>query len=164
MIRFSKSLFVNPAKIWISGIECNFNNIAKIVNVFDCEWIAVTIDSVIEGSSLLTLMKDQGLKYFVRHRAADYVEVSAVIPHTLFEVILKKAINEDPENIFVYNLPDSTTSVMYLQRSFEELVTTGITNVFISISLDEKALLICVNKSLLPPQAVFKRIKALRFD
>lgn len=164
MIKFSKNLLLNPAKIRVSGIKCSFNNIVKIANVFDCKWIVVTIDSITESSSLLTLMKDQGLKYFARLRSADYVEISVIIPYTLFEVFLEKAINEEPENIFVLNLLDSANSVMCLQRSYEELVATGITNVFISISFDENALLICVNKSLLSPQEVFEKIKVLRFS
>lgn len=164
MIKFSKNFLLNPAEIRISGIKCSFNNIVKIATVFDCKWIVVTIDSVTEGSSLLTLVKDQGLKYFARPRSADYVEISAVVPYPLFEDFLDKAIKEDLENIFVFNLLDSANSVMCLQHSFEELVATGITDVFISISLDENALLICVNKSLRLPQEVFKKIKALRFD
>ena len=164
MIKFAKNFFSNPAEIRISGINCNLNNIVKIVTAFDCKWIVVTIDSVTEESSLLTLMKDQGLKYFARTRSADYVEISAVIPYPLFEDFLDKAIKEEPENIFVFNLLDSANSIMCLQRSFEELVATGITDVFISIALDENALLICVNKFLLPPQEVFKKIKSLHFD
>ena len=74
---------------------------------------------------------------------------------------MDKAIKENPENIFVFNLLDPASSVICLQRSFEELVTTGIADVFISIALDENALLICVNKSLIIPQEVFKRLKAL---
>ena len=164
MIKFSKKLLFNPAEIRISGIECSFNNIVKIVTVFDCKWIVITIDSVTEGSSLLTLVKDRGMKYFTRPRSGDYVEMSAIVPYSLFEDFLDKAIKEDPENIFVYNLLDLANSVMCLQCSFEELVVTGITDVIISISLDENALLIYVNKSLLLPQEVFKTIKALRFD
>lgn len=164
MIKFSKNLLLNPAEIRISGIKCSFNNIVKISTVFDFKWIVVTIDSVKEESSLLTLVKDQGLKYFARSRSAGYVEISAVVPYPLFEDFWDKAIKEDPENIFVFNLLDPANSVVCLQRSFEELVATGITDVFISISLDENALLICVNKSLLLPREVFKRIKALHFD
>ena len=132
--------------------------------MFEFKWIVVTIDSVTEGSSLLTLVKDQGLKYFERPRSAGYVEISAVVPYLLFEDFLDKAIKENPENIFVFNLLDPASSVICLQRSFEELVTKGITDVFISISLDENALLICMNKSLIPPQELFKRLKALCFD
>ena len=44
------------------------------------------------------------------------------------------------------------------------LVQNGITDVFISIALDENALLICMNKSLIIPQEVFKRLKELCFD
>ena len=164
MIKFSKNLLLNPAEIRISGIKCSFNNIVKIFTVFEFKWIVVTIDSVTEGSSLLTLVKDKGLKYFERPRSAGYVEISAVVPYLLFEDFLDKAIKENPENIFVFNLLDSSSSVICLQRSFEEFVTKGITDVFISISLDENALLICMNKSLILPQELFRRLKALCFD
>ena len=164
MIKFTKNLLLNPAEIRISGIRCSFNNIVKISTVFDFKWIAVTIDSVTEESSLLTLAKDQGLQYFVRPRSAGYVEISAVVPYPLFEEFLGKAIKENPENIFVFNLLDPANSIMCLQRSFEELVTTGIADVFISISLDENAVLICMNRPLILPQVLFKRLKALRFD
>lgn len=164
MIKFSTNLLLNPAEIRISGIKCSFNNIVKISTVFEFKWIVVTIDSVKKGSSFLTLVKDQGLKSFERPRSAGYVEISAVVPYLLFEDFLDKAMKENPENIFVFNLLDPASSVICLQRSFEELVTKGITDVFISISLDENALLICMNKSLILPRELFKRLKALCFD
>lgn len=164
MIKISKNLLLNPAQIWISGINCSFKNIVKIVNVLDCKWIVVTIDSLTKDSTLLTLVKVQGLKCFVKQKSANYIEVSVIIPYFLIEELLEKAISEDPENIFVFNLLDPTNWDVHLQHSFEELVTTGITNVFISISLDEKALLISVNKSMIQPQELYRKIKALRFD
>ena len=164
MIKFTKNLLLNPAEIRISGIRCSFNNIVKISTVFDFKWIAVTIDSVTEESSLLEFVKDQGLKYFAKPRSAGYVELSVVVPYLLFDIFLDKAIKEYPENIFVFNLLDPANDVLCLQQSFKELVTTGITDVFISIALDENALLICVNKSLIIPQEVFKRLKELCFD
>lgn len=164
MIKISKNLLLNPAQIRVSGIKCNFENIAKIANIFDCKWIVVAIDSLTKDSWLLALVKDQGLKYFLKQHSANYIEVSVVIPYSLFGDVLEKAINEDPENIFVFNLLDPINLDIHLQHSFEELVATGITNVFISISLDENALLISVNKSLIQPQELYRKIKALRFD
>ena len=164
MIRFTKNILFNPAEIRISGIKCCFSNIVKIFSVFDFEWTMVTIDSVTEGSSLLTFVKDQGLKYFARPVSADYIEITAIVPYSLFEVFLDKAIEEYPENIFVINLLDPANIAMYLRRPFAELVAKGITDVFISISLDKNALLICVNKSLIPPRGLFKKLKALCFD
>ena len=164
MIKISKNLLLNPAQIWVSGIKCNFKNIAKIINVLDCKWIVVTIDSLTKDSSLLALVKKQGLKYFLKQHSDNYIEVSVAIPYSLFEGILEKAISEDPENIFVFNLIDSTNLETQLQYSFEELVATGITNLFISISLDENALLFSVNKFLIQPQELYRKIKALRFD
>lgn len=164
MIRFSKILFLNQAKIWISGVKCNYANVIKIANIFDWKWIALTIDSVTEESPLLRFVKNQKLKYSVKQRSTNYIEISVVVPHDLFSCILKEAISEDPENIFAFNLLDATNWDIHLQCSFEELVATGITNAFISISLDENALLISVNKSLIQPQKLYRKIKALRFD
>lgn len=164
MIRFSKVLILNPAKIWISGVKCSYDNIIKIANIFDWKWIALTIDSVTEESPLLKFVKKQKLKYSVKQRSTNYIEISAVVPHDLFNCILEEAISEGPENIFVFNLLDSTNWDIHLQRSFEDLVATDIANAFISISLDENALLISVNKSLIQPQKLYRKIKALRFD
>lgn len=164
MIRFSKQLWLNPAKIWISGIRCSFNNIVKISTVFDFKWVAVTIDSVAEGSSLLEFVKDQGLKYCASPRSGGYAEISAVVPYPLFEDFLDKAIKEDPENIFALNLLDPADGSVRMQHSYEEAVIAGSADVFISIASDENALLICMNKSLIPPKDVYEKIKSLRFD
>ena len=164
MIKISKNLLLNPARIWVSGIKWNFENIAKIAGFFDCKWVVVTIDSLKKDSLLLSLVKDKGLKYFSKYHVADYIEVSVVIPYSLFEDILEKAICEEPENIFVFNLLDAANWAIHLQHPFEALVAAGITDVFISVSFDENALSISVNRSLIQPQALYRKIKALRFD
>ena len=166
MIKFTKNFLFNPAEIRISGIKCSFNNVVKISTAFGFKQIAVTIDSVTEGSPLLEFVKDQGLEYFASPHSSGYLEISAVVPYSLFDDFLDKAIKENPENIFMFSFLEytNTSSIICLQRSFEELVTEGIADVFISIALDENALLICVNKSLILPQKLFKRLKALCFD
>lgn len=164
MIRFSKILFLNPARIGISGVKCSYDNIIKIANIFDWKCIVLTIDSVTEESPLLKFIKNHKLKYSVKKRSTNYMEISVVVPHDLFNCVLEEAISEDPENIFVFNLLDCTNWDIHLQCSFEDLVATGITNAFISISLDENALLISVNKFLIQPQKLYRKIKTLRFD
>ena len=164
MVRLSKNLLLNPAKVWIFGIKCSFDNIAKILDVFNFQWLAVTVDSVTAESPLLTLIKDHGFEYFVRPCSAGQEEISAVIPYSLSEKFLNKALNEDPENIFVFSLPDPANDAMCLRRPYEEAVAAGSIDVFISISLDENAVLICMNKSLIPVRDVYAKIKALRFD
>lgn len=164
MIRFSKILFTNPAKIWLSGIECSYDNLIKIANIFECKWIALTIDSLPKKSRLLKFVKEQGLDYIVKQHSTNYMEASVVVPYNLFNYVLEIAICEDPENIFIFNLLDPTNWNEQLQRPYEELVATGYTDVFISISLNENALLISVNKSLLQSREVYKKIRALRFE
>ena len=144
-------------------MDCSVNNIVKIVDVFHCKEMVVTVDSVTEESSLLVFMKTQGLKYFERSRSAKHAEISSIIPSSLFRAFLDKAIYEAPENIFVFSLRDPANTVMCLRHSYEELVTTGIVDVFISISFDENALLICMNKSQVPLRDVYPKIKALHF-
>lgn len=164
MIKFSKNLLFNPAKIQAFGIRCSFNNIAKILNAFNCKWAVVTIDSAAEGSTLLTFIKNQGLECFTKPRADGCLEVSAVIQYSSLEEFLNKAIDEEPENIFVLCLRDPANSAMCLQHSYEKLVIAGIADVFISISLDESAFLICMNKALVSPQDIYARVKALRLN
>ncbi len=92
------------------------------------------------------------------------MEISLIVPYSLLEDILKRAICEDPENIFMFNLFDSTNWDIYVRHPLEELVATGITNVYISVSFDENALLISVNKISIQPQELYRKIKALRLD
>ena len=164
MIRISKLLLFNPISISISGIKCTASNITRLVNALDCQWIAMKIDSLSNDSLLLTYIKNQGMKFFVKQHATNYCEVTVVLPDSLFEDVLEKVISEDPENIFMISLLDPTNEDIYLQHSFEQLVTTGIANVFISISFDENAVFISANKALTQPQKLYRRIKALRFD
>lgn len=124
----------------------------------------MTIDSLSNDCLLLAYIKNQGLKFFVKQHATNHYEVTVVLPNSLFESVLEKAISEDPENIFMISLLDPTNEDIYLQHSFEQLVTTGIANVFISISFDENAVFISANKALTQPQKLYRRIKALRFD
>ena len=161
MVRFSKNLLLNPATIRVSGLDCSVNNIVKIVDMFHCKEMVVTIDYVTEGSSLLAFIKARGLKYFERPRSAEHAEISAIIPPSLFGDFLDKAIHEAPENVFVFSLCDPANAGMCLRYSYEELVTKGIVDVFISISFDENVLLICMNKSLVSPRDVYPQIKAL---
>ena len=164
MINFSKNFVFNPAEIRIFNIKCNFNNIAKISTALDFKNLFVTIDSVTAECSLLTLIKDQRLRYFEKLRSNDCVEISAIVPCSLFDAFLNQAIKENPENIFIFNLIDSTSSGMCLLSPFQKLVAKGIADVFVSISLDENAMLICMNKSLISPRSFFKKLKALCFD
>ncbi len=164
MISFTKSFLTNLSCMWISGVKCSYDNIIRISNIFNYKWIAITIDSIKEKSLLMTSIKTQGLEYLVKQHENDYAEISAVIPFALFDDILKRAICEYPENIFVLFLLDPTSWNIHTQCSFAELVATGIVNAYISISLDENAILISVNKRFHSPQEIYRKIKALRFD
>ena len=123
----------------------------------------MTIDSLTKDSSLLNLIKNQGLKCLLKQHSNDYIEVTILIPYSLFAVMLEKAIAEEPENIFIINLDGPSSWDIISQRPFDKLVTTGIASAFISVSLDENALLITLNKSLVNAQELYKKIKALRF-
>lgn len=164
MIKISKSTLFNPAKIWISGIECGFKNVIKIANIFNYKWAVITIDSLKEDSTLLRFIKEQELKFSLRKQPANYVEISATIPYAVFEMILEKAISEDPENIFIFDLLTPADYNIHSQYSVEELIAIGITDAFISINFDKNILLISVNKFLINPQELYKKIKALQFD
>ena len=92
------------------------------------------------------------------------MEVSAIVPQAFLDTFLNLAVDEYPENLFVCGLPDAASGALCLQHSYVELVATGRVALFLSASLDENALLICMNPSLTAPQEVYAKIKALHFD
>lgn len=164
MIKYSKNLFMNPAQIGISGINCSYNNVIKVVSIFEYKQIVLTIDSVTEESSLLIFIKKQGLKHTVKKSSINYIEISVVVPYKLFNIVLDKAISENPENIFMFNLMNPENWNEQLLYPFEKLVATGITNMFISVSFDENSMLISMHESLLLPREVYKKLKALQLE
>lgn len=163
MIRFSKNFLTNPAQIWIYGIQCNPDNIIKIADSFKNKWMIVTIDSVTEESSLLKFVKDQGINYAVKQHPDNNIELSIAILYDMLEAVLKKADCENSEYIFIFDLPNLTNWSEYLPYSFEELVSTGVANMFLSVDLDENAMLLTLDKHVLSPQELYRRIKRLQF-
>ena len=163
MIRFSKNFLTNPAQIWIYGIQCSPDNIIKIADSFKNKWMIVTIDSVTEESSLLKFIKDQGINYAVKQHSDNNIELSIAILYDMLEAVLKKADCENPEYIFIFDLPNLTNWSEYLQYSFEELVSTGVANMFLSVDLDENAMLLTLDKRVPSPQELYRRIKRLQF-
>ncbi len=164
MVNISKLLFTNPAQIIISAIKCNYSNIIKITNVLDCKLFVLTIDSIRENSAFFKLIEELGLKYSLKKQSINYIEISTVVPYNLFNIVLNKAINENPENIFMFNLINQTNWNNQLEYSFEKLVSTGITDIFLSFSFDENAILLYINKSLLSPREIYKKIKSLKLE
>lgn len=164
MIRFSKNTFTNPAQIWISNIKCSYENLIKIVDIFDCKWITLTVDSVTEGSPFLTWIAKQRVKYFPKQHSEGYMEVSVIMPYNLLGSVLEKAICECPENIFILNSINAENWTEQLRHPFEKLITTGSVDMCISASLDENAVLIYLNRYSLLPNGVYKSIRALRFE
>ena len=147
--------------IRITGVRCDIYNVVNIVDIFDLQCVAMTIDSVAEGSSFLKFVEKSGFKYLVRTSSPHNAEITVVLPYSSFARFLDKAMNEQPENIFLCNLLDCNSSVVGLQCSYEELVIKQIADVCISVSLDENTILIRMNRFLLPTRDVLKKIKSL---
>lgn len=161
MIKYTRNFLFNPAQLQVSNIIGDYDNIQRIVKVFNCKLLVMTIGSVSKESELIGLAEKQQLQYFTKPYDNDYTELSIVVPYASFGDFLKKAISEEPENIIIFDLLDPTTVGEQLQLPHEELVIGGNTDVSITIALDENAMMIYMNKSLIRPQEVYKKIKLL---
>lgn len=161
MIKYTRNFLFNPAQLQVSNIIGDYDNIQRIVKVFNCKLLVMTIDSVSKESELIGLAEKQQLQYFTKPYDNDYTELSIVVPYASFGDFLKKAISEEPENIIIFDLLDPTTVGEQLQLPHKELVIGGNTDVSITIALDENAMMIYMNKSLIRPQEVYKKIKLL---
>ena len=142
---------------------------SEIINIEEHKMtrIKATLTRVM-SKVLLTCTTKSDTEYVNVTKDNGYIRLSDV--HYILETTnkkffpFKKANNEDPENIFVFSLPDPANGAMCLRRPYEESVADGSTDIFISISSDENAVLICMNKSLIPVRDVYAKIKALRFN
>lgn len=164
MIRFTRNFFSRLSQLHISGIKCNYDNIHKIANVFIYEHLVLIVDSVLSETELLLFVKAHRLEYSITQTTDNCVEISIVVPNSLFDLVLKTALKDNPENIFIYNSINLTNWQQQLCHSSEELVARGFSNISISIDIDKNIILIHINKDLLSPQIVYKNIKALRFS
>ena len=52
--------------------------------------MTMTIDSIAEGSALLTFVKKHNLEYAERHLSNCNIELSVLLPHTLLKEFLEK--------------------------------------------------------------------------
>ena len=163
MIKITKQLLLNPASIWISGVKCSVSNIVKVSSILDWEWILLTLTSLPKESILPEFFSDHGLKYHIE-QLSDNIEIHTVIPYSLLEKVLEKAISEDPEDIVMVGMHGAPRVKMPQRPSYEELVTSGVIAAYISVSMDENAMLICANKSLMQTRNLYKNIKTIRLD
>ena len=164
MKRISKILLFNPAEIIIWGIQCNYNNLAKVLGVFDYERMIMIIESVEYDSSLLAFIVNKKIYYDLKPRGNNEYDVSVVLNRGLFSDLLEEVIREYPENVVTLCFPDAAKVNFPLPNSPEELVRSGIANSAVFISFDENALRISVNKNLVQPKELYRKIKALRLS
>ena len=100
-----KNLITEPPSVTIYGVECSAENLLKVLGVFDCGHVLVTVDSVAAESTIIA-SGEGGVPCFVKPSAGNRAELSAVVPCGMARAFLEKAIAEEPENIFVFVLPD----------------------------------------------------------
>lgn len=161
MIRRSKIWFKNWTEVCISGIRCNFNNIIKVIGLFQSNCAVITIDSVESKCPFLAFVKEQKLEYVCSPSTADCVEISIKVPPSMINSVLEEAINEEPENIFMFDVDDLTNWKEKIHCPSEVLIDKDISSFIIVIAGDEDVISISANNSLF--QEIYKKVKALNY-
>lgn len=163
MIKLTKLFMINPAQIQITGVKCNYFNIKSIISVFEWKLIVLTVDSVKKEGAFYKFIKRKELKHYIKPSSKDEVEITVIVPIDLLLSVLDEVVNEYPENIFISNIFTDTDIDMLFQSPFENLVIKGYSDFSILLSLDEKSVLILMNKLLISPKDAFNKLKAMKF-
>lgn len=163
MIKLTKLFMINPAQIQITGVKCNYFNIKSIISVFEWKLIVLTVDSVKKEGAFYEFIKRKELKHYIKPSSKDEVEITVIVTIDLLLCALDELVNEYPENIFISNIFTDTDIDMLFQSSFENLVIKGYSDFSILLSLDEKSVLILMNKLLISPKDAFNKLKAMKF-
>lgn len=165
MAKISKLLLFNPISILIKDIDCNFENIVKVMNIFEFKQIVMRIIFLQKDSSLIVFIKNKGLKFIIKQCSDNYVVVFVIVPYSLFNNILKMAINEKADDICIFNLFDLTTWDIYQHNtSINYLVSKGVTDVALFVVFDARTLIINANKSLVRPKEMCEKVNEICFD
>ena len=163
MIKLTKLFMINPSQIQITGVKCNYFNIKSIISVFEWKLIVLTVDSVKREGAFYEFIKSKELKHYIKPSSKDEVEITVIVTIDLLLCALDELVNEYPENIFISNIFTDTDIDMLFQSSFENLVIKGYSDFSILLSLDEKSVLILMNKLLISPKDAFNKLKAMKF-
>ena len=160
MIKYSKILFTNPAHITISGIEICYENLFKIINIFNLKQAVVEIDSLSANAPLLAYIEGQGLccnRTTIKNKS---VEICVRVQGSLLNQFLRLAIEEDPEYIFIYDLCEDEDLFNPRQYSLEHFVECGIISVLVAVAFDKNTVEVSMNKFQRSPKESIKLLKA----
>lgn len=165
MTKISKFLLFNPISILIKDIDCNFENIVKVINIFEFKHIVMRIIFLQKDSALMVFIKNKELKFITKQCSDNYVVLSVIVPYSLLNNVLKMAINEKADDICIFNLFDLTTWDIYQHNtSINYLVSKGVIDVALFVAFDARTLIINANKSLVRPKEMYEKVKEICFD
>ena len=160
MIKYSKILFTNPAHITISGIEICYENLFKIINIFNLKQAVVEIDSLSADARLLAYIVEQGLCCNRTTISNDSVEICVRVQGSLLNQFLRLAIEEGPEYIFIYDLCEDEGLFNPRHHSLEHFVECGIISVLVAVAFDKSTVEVSMNKFQRSPKEIIKMLRA----
>lgn len=146
MIKLSKMCF--KAYFQISGynVKCSYGALKKLASLIKSEYIVVTIDSIEKSTAFFDFLEENKLEYMILKEIFQYSEVAVRVPLDVRDAFLKEIINNNPENIFIFDIKEKDIWKEKLQYTKETIVDKGRTNIFVTISCDENAFLLIADK------------------
>ena len=160
MIKLSKMSFKACFQISGYNVKCSYGTLKKLVSLFKTEYIVVTVDSIEKSTTFFKFLEDNKLEYMILKEIFQYLEVAVKVPLEVREVFLKEIINNNPENIFIFDIKEKDMWKEKLQYAKETIVDNKKTNIFVTISCDENAFLLIAGKKEYDIKKVYSYLKS----
>jgi len=160
-IKISKIILQRNVDITIDGINCTFENIKKVIDIFNIKHIILTIDSLSKSSSVFLVLNDLGLNYILSSNNSEIVEATVLVPSELIYLVLEEAIKEDPENLFISNLIDIEIWKDLFTESPQTLLESGYSDLTVIVSRDRQSIFLSFIKTRYNFNDVLNKIKEI---
>lgn len=160
MPKISKMYSPNWTQVYMSNTDCDYNNITRVIELFNFTHVVISIDSVSSDSEIFKLSDELGLERIINPTSEESFELSVSVPMDLLNRILEKAIAEDPENIFITHAVDPMVWKQHVRIHPSTLLSKSITDVFIGVERDKQIISISTAKDIYTPRDLIKALKA----
>ena len=166
-VKITKYIYKEYADIVISRVDCNEENIIRLFNIFQFQYLYVIIDSVNIESSIFNYFKKLNVRYttaFLLNNESD-VEVAFMIEPDILINIISNLRTDKPDGLFLVNVENQQQWEQFLYNTKynngRKLVKNRLSDICISVMFDKYDITITFNTTKYDVDKVTAQLKQL---
>ena len=163
MVRISRKRFKDEEQILLSGIPCREENVVAVLQLMRLDSAVLLIDAAGKNGPVFQLIRELELDHTICREWEVQAEISAWVPGPFLETVIKAALQEDPENLFLFRPQDSVRWQDIAERDFRDRAELDFWDMFVCIGNDKNVMSISLRGSAACGKGLFRKLKTLQF-